>query len=70
MNMKDYSARTALFIAAYSGCVETVRLLLKANADITTCDTRSVNMLWYEDCKFKNETRMHKNFVSRGQKRR
>ena len=49
MNAKDYSARTALFIAAYRGCVQSVRLLLKGNADITTCDTRNVGLLWYEN---------------------
>ena len=48
VNKKDYSARTALFIAAYRGCVEFVRLLVKANADVTTCDTRCVGRLWYE----------------------
>ena len=60
VNMKDYTARTALFIAAYRECVESVRLLLKANADITTCDTRNVSMLWYEDyenSKMKSECR-------------
>ena len=48
VNMKDHCGRTALFIAAFHGWVESLRLLLKAKADIKTCDVNQVNLPWYE----------------------
>ena len=44
MKMKDQCDRTALFIAAFHGCVESLTLLLRANADIKTCDMSEVNL--------------------------
>ena len=48
VNMKDHCGRTALFNAAFHGCVESLRLLLRANADIKTCDMSTVNLPFWE----------------------
>ena len=48
VNMKDHCGRTALFIAAFHGCVESLKLLLRANSDIKTCDMSKVNIPFYQ----------------------
>ena len=48
MNMGGHCGRTALFSAAFHGCVESLRLLLRANADIKTCDISAVNLPFWE----------------------
>ena len=47
VNMKDHSGRTVLFNAAFHGCVESLRLLLRANADIKACDRSTVYIPFY-----------------------
>ena len=50
VNAKDNYDKTALFLASVRGYVDCVRLLLKANADIASCDNTKIKHSAHEWC--------------------